>query len=169
VKIRPLQFLTALSLLLCVAAGALLCATFLVHDRAVWNSHGEYAVAVELSHGAVVYRRWAPAEGGPVTDWAAAQRALPAARWWGRPSCGFTTGYDLHSYGRQRYWTVGLPMWVPLVAGLVLPVRQARRYRASLRARRVALGLCRRCGYDLRATPERRPECGMMPGTTSTP
>ena len=67
---------------------------------------------------------------------------------------------------------VMFPQW--LVAGLcgLLPaVRLARRRRRTLRRRG---GLCPACGYDLRATPGRCPECGkanpeVIPVEGSTP
>jgi hypothetical protein len=50
------------------------------------------------------------------------------------------------------------PLWFPLAMATILPmVWLISRYRHANRHRR---GLCSRCGYDLRATPEQCPECG---------
>ena len=64
-----------------------------------------------------------------------------------------------------EHWLIGHEAWVPywLAAAIfaVLPAIHVRR-RLLLwrtRARRLA-GLCPRCGYDLRASPGRCPECG---------
>jgi hypothetical protein len=51
-----------------------------------------------------------------------------------------------------------VPSWFVLGATLVLPsLRAVRMLRAR---RRPKQGLCPSCGYDLRATPDRCPECG---------
>ncbi|HYE18296.1 MAG TPA: hypothetical protein VEA69_07615 [Tepidisphaeraceae bacterium] len=58
-------------------------------------------------------------------------------------------------------WSVVAPHW--LLAGVfaILPAGRAIAWRR--RRNRRAPGHCRHCGYDLRATPERCPECGREP------
>jgi hypothetical protein len=54
-----------------------------------------------------------------------------------------------------------------VVAGftLIFPLIWARRYR---RTRQQSIDkACARCGYDLRATPDRCPECGAVPAATA--
>jgi hypothetical protein len=55
---------------------------------------------------------------------------------------------------------IAIPFWeLALLAALLPAVWIARRWRQ----RRPPPGHCRVCGYDLRATPERCPECGAIP------
>jgi hypothetical protein len=55
---------------------------------------------------------------------------------------------------------VGIPYWFIAVMALTPPALRARSF-VGARTRR--LGFCMRCGYDLRATPDRCPECGASP------
>ena len=68
--------------------------------------------------------------------------------------------------GRQRWLT--LPYWSLAAALLVAPLVRTAGF---LRRRRHHLvrGRCTRCGYDLRATPGRCPECGAVPSTPAPP
>jgi hypothetical protein len=51
-----------------------------------------------------------------------------------------------------------IPYWMPVAVFAALPV--SRYWRKARRQRRQELGLCVSCGYDLRATAGRCPECG---------
>jgi hypothetical protein len=60
-------------------------------------------------------------------------------------------------------WLVYVPHWAALLlfGGLSTPLWT--KVRRSIRAkRRAAAGLCVACGYDIRATAERCPECGAV-------
>jgi hypothetical protein len=63
--------------------------------------------------------------------------------------------------GTLSFRVMFVPLWAPIVLTGALPLLWIRRtlYRRAARRR----GLCPQCGYDLRATPERCPECGAAP------
>ena len=58
----------------------------------------------------------------------------------------------------RGYRFFGVPLWVPTTIAMIV-------FLLSVRAlRRGQPGHCLRCGYDLRATPDRCPECGSVKG-----
>jgi hypothetical protein len=66
-----------------------------------------------------------------------------------------------------RFWGLTLPYWMLVLASAPLPVLRIARSRR--RARRRAQSRCQTCGYDLRATPDRCPECGAVPAPPAPP
>ncbi|CAN5572732.1 hypothetical protein BH09PLA1_BH09PLA1_02870 [soil metagenome] len=82
-----------------------------------------------------------------------------------RSTAGHSSLSNLVRFGFQnelaadgRTISIRFPAWVLSLVCSVLPlIWLSPGYRRRVRKR---LGLCERCGYDVRATPERCPECG---------
>jgi hypothetical protein len=81
----------------------------------------------------------------------------------------------LLGFGREQPWSFFLdgrtrcvenqgfkfPAWILVVAATILPALWTFTFLRNLRSHRwSAGGRCTRCGYDLRVTPDRCPECG---------
>jgi hypothetical protein len=79
---------------------------------------------------------------------------------------GFRYSHRVHdsSPPSPGFTEARLPHWLVALAAAVLPAAWCRdRWRSR---RRRGAGLCPSCGYDLRATPERCPECGTVASVT---
>jgi hypothetical protein len=79
-------------------------------------------------------------------------RSVPPTAW---NAIGFK------QYSGPTHTSLVLPYWFAALLTAATPVT---RVIARLRRRgRMKAGRCNACGYDLRATPERCPECGAVP------
>ena len=78
---------------------------------------------------------------------------------------GLSTRWYWHGLGYdkdQDRLLLFVPDWPLLTAAGVLPAFWAGR--RIMKGRTPPPGGCPKCGYDLRATPDRCPECGYLPG-----
>ena len=183
---RLFTLLSAASLVLCAAACVLWVRSYWCVD-ALYHATGQAgftAYEFQLDRGRFVYVRHRVAAGTDAHHFST-YRHEPNQMWLTDQIGGDTGSYqpfDRTSYewlnfqlgdgtdisGRaalgfgQVKWLV-VPLWA--VAGLaaVLPVVWLAR--TGRRARRRTHGLCPACGYDLRASPGRCPECGAEPTT----
>jgi hypothetical protein len=93
-------------------------------------------------------------ETGTVVDW------VEPLAWRTRGSSSYFLGFG-YGFAETRPWStfrgICIPHWFLALLFAILP---GLRLRAAIRSRRHRSGFCSKCGYDLRATPERCPECG---------
>jgi hypothetical protein len=87
------------------------------------------------------------------------------------PVLGFKLGHFINgTAGANDYsegWQIVVPLWMLLLLMLVLPAVWYLLHRRA--QRRFERGHCAVCGYDMRATPDRCPECGQPAATSTAP
>ena len=175
-KRRLLNLLTALSLLLCVAVGVLWVRSYWATDVICYQVlHGKqydyHPTETELrtGRGRLSVRTSRPPR------WIAYRPDSPWSVGTSRPLAISISGTDTLwtrlGFGLDNHWSategigpwlrVVVPFWLPAALCAVLPaLRLMRSY--VLRRRIRSAGECPFCGYDLRATPDRCPECGTI-------
>jgi hypothetical protein len=99
-------------------------------------------------------------------------REVRAARRWTRV-LGFQWHANVFTSQRSDAWArrvaaraLIVPYWAILFVSSVAPAVWVMKWR--VRQRRLNSSLCAVCGYDLRATPDRCPECGAQATTGAT-
>jgi hypothetical protein len=143
-----LNGLTVLSVVLCVATVAFWVLSY--HAVAVYGLPrtrwtGNFGT-VSSAAGRLEFAREFGGDGiGPVR--VVAERRFP----------GIT--YRLLRKGSEAMDSIAVSFWLPVAMMTVLPSVQLL---ARIRRPRTASGACVACGYDLRATPDRCPECGTI-------
>jgi hypothetical protein len=164
---RPalLNLLTALWLVLCVAVCVLWVRSYYVSDHWIWVDHPP-AAAPRLRLGVLVHSgqfslNWSQSALQPADRYSGRfvheTRRPPVQFWWKRYDG--TTGF----WNRRGFATfdtdVHGPAWFLALAfaGATVLCARPRRW---LALRRGSRGVCSHCGYDLRATPDKCPECG---------
>ena len=165
---RLFAILSALSLLLCVAVCVLWVRSHFRQDVVGFIGEARWwTVRSENGHAAFIYeRRNAPETHGwvlnlgsdvpPLGLWTLFYAECEHRGHWLGFRCGHTASWDVA--------VVVVPYWATAAASASFAALSC----VMSRRRRRTMGLCASCGYDLRATPERCPECGIVPSAAAT-
>jgi hypothetical protein len=171
--------LTALSLILFAATVALWVRSYWRSDYVRWARYmRETDTARGEEHGGHVYSSLEVRSncGRVMPEWERFDGPEPDHPAWTHASGpSYEPSYPADTFWKrlsfERYTTnaggtgLVLPWWFVALGFGMLPMTSAGLWLVRRRQQwwRVKAGLCPACGYDLRATPERCPECGTIP------
>ncbi|MGE5608945.1 MAG: hypothetical protein ACM359_06810 [Bacillota bacterium] len=170
-----------LSLLLCMAAMALWGRSYFVWDRGfvcgevvgetqnvidVSSSRGQLTLTLTQAEGFSLGS--SPREGARIYQEELSRG--PSERTWlgfrfGKEIAFLTYDHTARVSPKRTIWTAIVPDWFVVVLTAAMPVVWT--LRGWQRVRRRAAGCCVSCGYDLRASKERCPECGRAIGRST--
>jgi hypothetical protein len=172
-----LNALTTLSLLLCLASAVVWVRSYWRLDEVTWDQAagpgadgsffeflcGGGGAAIRVGSSRPLLATWEGSGGWHWWRWYGNRPRFAGG--WGANRWGFN--YDSREDPGVRWWAVVFPLWLPTIFFALLPL--ARLALSIRRRRRNRKGRCKNCGYDLRATPERCPECGTFRGRQCVP
>jgi hypothetical protein len=177
VKLRLLNVLAGVSLALCVATGVLWIRSyrgtdFLVHTStdnqrqfSTSSSFGVFRFGVTQNpNGFAILDSWALQSQQLQRHWAYERETL-ANRQWSMAGVSFFAGdLEMATEHSIPFHTIIVPhFWLFLCFAMTPAFWTLHIARQRRREGRIAKRLCSHCGYDLRATPDRCPECGEVP------
>ena len=176
-KRDPFTLLSAISLLLCLLSAAVWARGYFATDGIAWaratviapRTYEQIARSLLTHRGAIVYmidrergwvdsELWADSELKDQLFWARSNSPPGSLPVTSVPSESIVNRLGFGSIGWPTHRAVWIPCWLLCVGFAVLPLLWLqRRWR---RDHYIGQGHCSTCGYDLRATPDRCPECG---------
>jgi hypothetical protein len=153
---RLFNALAVMSLVVCMAMIAL-------WARSYWRCDVISRASATMNPPGLRTRTAMSSKGVIALNWANHQSSMPVRQSWTRWKRYNSDAVDIRVgwLRKEGSWEVHLPHWVYILLASVLPSWWLLRWRA----RREKAWLCQTCGYDLRATPERCPECGKVSET----
>jgi hypothetical protein len=174
--------LTALSLVLCLAAGVLWIRSSLHNQSRFWTA-GAQAFALSSYQGRLVFWNATRSADPPPYFWTYYYGYREHGQAWANGSDGACDGglqtvwkwADFVTYSHERdmgmdhrrftlrYCVLFPVLLIPVAWFILLKSMEHRQQR-----QRLATHSCAICGYDLRATPTRCPECGSIRASAST-
>jgi hypothetical protein len=153
--------IAALSLLLFVATATLWMRSMHTWDD-VWDQIGSHLWSLRTGRGRIGFDIWNSVPLGRFARYSYSTEPANGYRYAGEdhPANFWEAHGFFYMEYRTRYVLI-TPLWCWCVIFLLLPTKKGlNRY---YRGRVTEQGSCATCGYDLRATPNRCPECGSMP------
>jgi hypothetical protein len=159
---------TVLSLVLCAATMAAWVRSYQTRDAIYWSHDLQLQLWIETHRGGLAAEVVTPFGGDTVIGTGWHQHApLSYAEAGGAQGTFFNRfgfGFNVSQNGSYATRQLACPYWFIMLLTAILPAARLAARRRRARRLRMRPGLCRHCGYDCRATPDRCPECGRATG-----